>query len=232
MTTSHPKTLGVLLAILLASATLPAHADRDRDRDQRRFPVPESRAERSYQLDPRHHHDRFYPSRGLHVDRVPPGHVVVPYRNDRYYFRDGVWYRPSGSRFIIVTPPIGITLSVLPPFYTTLWVGGAPYYYADGVYYRWRPVERHYVVVEPPRESEITSLPPEPEQLFIYPREGQSEQQQSNDRYECHRWASNQSGFDPTQPGSGLPESDYGAKRADYQRATKACLEGRGYTVR
>ena len=34
--------------------------------------------------------------------------------------------------------------------------------------------------------------------FFIYPNKGQSAQQQSQDRYECHVWAANQSGFDPT----------------------------------
>ena len=33
---------------------------------------------------------------------------------------------------------------------------------------------------------------------FAYPRAGQSEQQQSKDRYECHQWAVSQTGFDPS----------------------------------
>jgi hypothetical protein len=33
---------------------------------------------------------------------------------------------------------------------------------------------------------------------FAYPNAGQSEQQQSKDRYECHQWAVSQTGFDPT----------------------------------
>ena len=37
-------------------------------------------------------------------------------------------------------------------------------------------------------------------QLFIYPQQGQSEEQQSKDRFECHNWAVQQSGFDPTTP--------------------------------
>jgi hypothetical protein len=88
-------------------------------------------------------------------------------------------------------------------------------------------------VVEPPRETEIVRLPPVSEPLFIYPKAGQSEQQQATDRYECHRWAVDQTGFDPTQQGqSGFPESEYTVKSADYQRATKACLEARDYSVR
>jgi len=34
--------------------------------------------------------------------------------------------------------------------------------------------------------------------LFIYPNMGQDPQQQRRDRYECHVWAAQQSGFDPS----------------------------------
>jgi len=36
--------------------------------------------------------------------------------------------------------------------------------------------------------------------MFIYPKKGQSEEQQRLDRYECHIWAVQQTGFDPTAP--------------------------------
>lgn len=34
--------------------------------------------------------------------------------------------------------------------------------------------------------------------LFIYPTAGQSAEQQDRDRYECYRWAVQQTGFDPS----------------------------------
>lgn len=36
------------------------------------------------------------------------------------------------------------------------------------------------------------------EQVYAYPNAGQSEQQQSQDRFECHQWSVAQSGFDPS----------------------------------
>jgi hypothetical protein len=217
---------------LLSLAATTVLADKGRD-DQSGRSRAQTHESKLYRLDQRHSHNRFYPNRGSYVDRLPSDRIIVPFHNERFYFDRGVWYRPSGSRFVVVAPPIGLSISILPPFYTTLWVGGVPYYYADGVYYNWRPVERRYIVVEPPRETEITRLPPASEPLFIYPKTGQNEQQQATDRYECHRWAVDQTGFDPTQPGqSGVPESDYTVKSADYQRATKACLEARDYSVR
>jgi hypothetical protein len=43
------------------------------------------------------------------------------------------------------------------------------------------------------------------QQLFIYPSQGQSPQQQSRDQYECHTWAVQQTGFDPTGPQAQAP---------------------------
>jgi len=140
-----------------------------------------------------------------------------------------VWYRPHGGRFIIAAPPIGLVIPLLPPFYTTIWVGGIPYYYANDVYYAHHG--SGYIVVDPPKE-EVKQAPPPAEQLFIYPRLGQNEKQQADDRYACHRWAVDQTAFDPTQPPEAMTEKIKGEKRADYQRAFSACLDGRGYTVK
>lgn len=45
--------------------------------------------------------------------------------------------------------------------------------------------------------------------LIVYPAKGQTTDQMSKDRYECHAWAVEQSGFDPTnaQPSSSAKES-------------------------
>ncbi len=36
-------------------------------------------------------------------------------------------------------------------------------------------------------------------QLYVYPLKKQSSEQQDRDRYECHRWAVQQTGFDPSK---------------------------------
>ena len=180
-------------------------------------------------MDSRYNHNRSYPARGQHIERLPSGHREVAYRNTRYYFHGGAWYRPEGRRFVIVAPPFGLVVPFLPLYYTTLWVGGMPYYYADEVYYA--QTAGGYAVVEPPK-GEVTQTLPTAGQMFIYPRNGQSEQQQAKDRYECHIWAVSQTGYDPTQPTGGTPEAQINQERADYQRAMGACLDARGYTVK
>ena len=37
---------------------------------------------------------------------------------------------------------------------------------------------------------------------IIYPTKGQSPEQQDKDKFECHNWAKQQTGFDPMQPAS------------------------------
>lgn len=43
-------------------------------------------------------------------------------------------------------------------------------------------------------------VPTHAQGLFIYPNKGQSQQQLGRDRYECHSWAVQQTGFDPSKP--------------------------------
>jgi hypothetical protein len=62
--------------------------------------------------------------------------------------------------------------------------------------------------------------------LYVYPAAGQSEAQTSEDRYQCHLWATNQSGYDPTL-GAGKREDAEG-----YTRAFTACMQGRNYVVK
>jgi len=67
--------------------------------------------------------------------------------------------------------------------------------------------------------------------VFVYPRNGQTADQQARDRYECYRFAVAQTGFDPMHS-PGAPQASRAEPLSDYDRAQAACLEGRGYTVR
>ena len=64
-----------------------------------------------------------------------------------------------------------------------------------------------------------------PQQRFVYPARGQSQQQQQKDEFECHQWAIQQTGYDPSNPqrqssappppsGSAEPEAGSGARGA------------------
>jgi hypothetical protein len=49
-----------------------------------------------------------------------------------------------------------------------------------------------------PRQGASVRKPPST-QVFFYPRQGQTTEQQSRDHYECYNWAISQTGFDPGQ---------------------------------
>ncbi|HWX80166.1 MAG TPA: DUF6515 family protein [Steroidobacteraceae bacterium] len=180
-------------------------------------------------LDSRYNHGRYYPPVGTVRPALPPEYHPYFHHGSPYYFSGGIWYAPRGPGFVVVGPPVGIIISTLPPYYSTVWIGGVPYYYADSVYYTWQPQENGYAVVDPPGDADAPSPPPNTGQmdLIIYPKNGQSKEQQAADQYECHNWAKGQTGFDPTQPGGG--NSD--VNRSNYNRAMSACLQARGYQV-
>lgn len=140
------------------------------------------------------------------------------------YWRGGYWpqaYYGVGFNWF---------LPVLPLAYATYWYGGSPYYYANDVYYTYDPYYEGYVATDPPpvadtagSEGQTSSSPPaddgSADQIFMYPKNGQSAEQQATDKAECQQWASQQAG-EVAQNGS------------DYARAMTACVEGRGYSAK
>jgi hypothetical protein len=119
--------------------------------------------------------------------------------------------------------------AVLAPYYAPGPYYYAPYYYSP--YYAPPPVviqEQPQVYVQPAPSVQPSSS----DRLFVYARQGQSEERQAKDRYECHSWAVSQTHYDPTQPAGGMPQSQSYQMRGDYQRAMGACLDGRGYTTK
>ena len=55
----------------------------------------------------------------------------------------------------------------------------------------------------PATYREVPSAGPSPRvpitQVYFYPKQGQTTEQQSRDHYECYNWAMQQTGFDPSQ---------------------------------
>ncbi|HTV97543.1 MAG TPA: DUF6515 family protein [Steroidobacteraceae bacterium] len=217
-------------------------------------PAPGARYDgRGQVLDARYNHGRYYAPVGTFARTLPGDYRPYYHRGAPYYFSGGVWYAPRGAGFVVVTPPLGLVVSVLPPYYSTVWIGGVPYYYADNVYYTWQPDQNGYVVAPPPPDDSgqgapgAAAPPPDgdpnqpppgaapgpqsPSDLIIYPKNGQSKDQQAADEYECHSWAKGQTGFDPTQPDGGVAPADADRLHSNYDRAMAACLQGRGYQV-
>ncbi len=180
---------------------------------------------------PRAHHQTHYHHHrvGVRVNVLPPRHVTVHVSGQRYYYYGGVYYRPYGSTYVVVAAPVNAHVTVLPFGFVSFVIGPTRYYYINQTYYVYEPQHTRYVVVESPPggEQAATEAVANTERaLLIYPNLDQDQVTQDQDRYECHIWAMQESGFDPTQM---EPQPD--GERAQYRRAITMCLEARDYSV-
>ena len=64
---------------------------------------------------------------------------------------------------------------------------------------------------------------------MAYPRNGQSQERQARDHYDCYQFGVAQGGFDPMRSSYGVAST---GNQVEFDRAQAACFEGRGYTVR
>ncbi|WP_449431022.1 DUF6515 family protein [Pseudomonas putida] len=164
-----------------------------------------------------------------------PGHTVehfadrswkVPYHGQDYFYSGGYWYRPHGGSYIVVTPPYGVRVDYLPSYAREVWLGGALFFLVADTYYQYLADSREYVVVQPPVAAPMAPAA-NGYDVVAYPMYGQGQEQQEQDRYQCHRWAVSQSGFDPATAAYAPP----GNVADTYRRALGACFSGRGYSV-
>jgi hypothetical protein len=159
-----------------------------------------------------------------HLSSLPKKHHQISHRGKSYYYTGGSFYRPRNGGYLSISAPIGAIVPGLSSGYVTFGVGPNRYYYLSGIYYRHAP--GGYVVVQKPDKAETVLASKGSDKLIIYPAIGQSLQQKKRDKYDCHEWATGESGFDPTDA-----DADH-LLQADYKRAMSACLEGKGYVVK
>lgn len=169
---------------------------------------------------------------GHSIDRFPDRYWKVPYRGQDYFYSGGYWYQPHGDSYIVVAPPYGVRVGYLPSYAREVWVGSALLFLVADTYYQYLADSQEYVVVSPPAVAPapmpVAQAPSgNAYDVVAYPMHGQGQEQQDQDRYQCHRWAVSQSNFDPATAPSAPP-----ANVADnYRRALGACFSGRGYSI-
>ncbi len=103
---------------------------------------------------------------------------------------------------------VGVGIGFGAPLYPGYGYYGYPGYWGP----RYAPPD---VVVVQPAPAPAAPRPADP---IFYPKNGQPAAQIESDRQDCNRWA------------TGQPAAM--ADASAFQRATYACMEGRGYTVR
>lgn len=165
---------------------------------------------------------------GHRINVLPRYHVRIIVGGLPYFYYTGVFYRPYGYNYIVVSAPIGAFVRTLPVGFVAFNIGLSTYYHVNDTYYLWDENRAGYLVVAKPAGATEAMKKATSGRLMVYPNKNQSEKQQARDRYECHRWAVTESGIDPS-----LEEQEFSTQDSDnYQRAIAACLEGRDYTVK
>ena len=117
-----------------------------------------------------------------------------------------------GSGWVWVWGGVGLGIgSYYSPYYGP---GYGPYYGYPGYTLVQPPVVVYNELPAAPRAPMVAARP----DPVVYPRNGQSAEQTEADRQACNRWATTQQ--NAVQDGS------------VFQRATDACMDARGYTLR
>jgi hypothetical protein len=112
--------------------------------------------------------DHFYgrwPARGASVRVVPQGGYWRNHNGIRYMYHNGFYYRPYGSSYVVVAPPIGFRIATLPVGFVAFTLANAAYYYYAGAYYQ--RYNNEYVVVQPPLGALVQSIPEGGQQVVI-----------------------------------------------------------------
>jgi hypothetical protein len=175
-------------------------------------------------------HVWFYPGYAWYLPVLPLGYATFWWGGVPYYYWNNLYYTwsPANNGYVVTDPPpaagAGDNTPIDPNAAYDQGQGGA-----GGAYEQTQPppsAPEQPQAAAPSPYTGPTPSGPSAGDVYLYPRNGQSEAQQQNDRYECHSWAVNQTGFDPTRAG---PQS---GNDTEYRRAMVACLDARGYSAR
>lgn len=166
---------------------------------------------------------------GHRVNILPRSYVEIAVRGTPYFYYSGTYYKRNlTGGYLVVSAPIGASVRNLPAGFIAFSLGLLTYYYVNDTYYAWNEPRNTYVVIDKPVGATEAIVSETMGRLMVYPNSQQNEELQAKDRYECHQWAVNQTGHDPSLVTDNLTDTD----RQDYRRAISACLEGRDYTVK
>ena len=201
------------------------HRDRYLSVDRRDYAYPFYRHFDPPGLSHRHHYYRP----GYRIRQLPARHHHFVHRGRDYYYFGGNFFLHPGGYYEVIYPPYGARVPYLPPGYVTFHLGPRRYFYLNATYYLWDHERKDYIVVREPEGAEtaiVEAAQGYSSEIYAYPAQGQSAEQQDRDYYDCHLWSVEESGYDPTLEGQNV------YRFRDYRRAMIACLEGRGYSVR
>jgi uncharacterized protein DUF6515 len=167
----------------------------------------------------------YYPYSGRRVYLNRPS-VVLSFGGNPYNYLDGNFYRPYGSYFEMVIPPVGIHVNLLPRGYRRVWVGPNDYYYYQGTFYRHS--EDYYEVIAPPVGAEVAELPEGATAIVIdnkkyYQFQGIYFKETIKQDGEIWYTVTGKKGVMTSEPSAGIPQYNYPRAGAEVSRLPEGC---------
>ncbi|MCP4746825.1 MAG: SH3 domain-containing protein [Desulfobacteraceae bacterium] len=103
----------------------------------------------------------FYPGHKVRV--IPHGHRIVHVGPKKFFYLEGIFYRPGPDHYLVVAAPIGAVVHAIPVAAVTLTIGAMMYYTHNDVYYE--KVPNGYKVVPMPEAVIVDEAEPESHDL-------------------------------------------------------------------
>jgi hypothetical protein len=185
------------------------------------------------------------PPIGIVVPTLPTFSTVLANGGETYVYANDTYYRPRpdlGGYEVVnepaegfpqtgpaTTPPVSAQAATVPPLAQAATLPLPTSAAATTTSMAAAPAP---VTLPTGPASPSPSGSPQGPKVFLYPKNGQSPDQQARDRYECYRFAVAQSGFDPTRSTGAASPAPGNEPQSDYDRAQSACFEARGYASR
>ena len=99
------------------------------------------------------------PQWGYAYKVAPKNAFIYRHSGIRYHYYRGVYYKPAGTKYMVVRAPVGIRLRTLPKESIHFVLGGRRFFYYYGTYYVKSVDDSEYITVNPPLGARVDALP-------------------------------------------------------------------------
>lgn len=123
-------------------------------------------------------------SRMIVIKTVPPQATLVVKSGINYRYLNGIYYKPYHTGFVVISPPIGIRVTVLPTGFVTVYAEGTAYFFAHNTYYVQKSPNVFEVVTKPSvLTASVVSTPVIKDQIIVSLPQGTDIVTINNHRY-------------------------------------------------
>jgi hypothetical protein len=101
----------------------------------------------------------------VEIQRDIDTNIPITFENNKYYYNEGDLFIYNGGRYILIAPPVGLSISSMPDDGNKLEQVGTDLYYKNGIFYK--KLDGRYEVVKEQPGAIIYNLPPNTDVVTI-----------------------------------------------------------------